>query len=96
MSRMKIGTLLLLLFLLLIFLISNPDKQDYLDFNEETIGLKIPEDVVVVRINFYLFSTYSVQALPYEHGIVHLGFMGSFFQISKGQYDYPSWLEFFN
>ncbi|MBW9235638.1 hypothetical protein JQK62_26290, partial [Leptospira santarosai] len=81
------------LLLLAIFFISNPDKQDYLNFNEETPGLKIPEDVVVERINFYLFSTYSVQALPYEHGIVHLGLMGSFFQISKGQYDYPRWLE---
>ncbi|MGE6488562.1 hypothetical protein [Paenisporosarcina sp. NPDC076898] len=96
MSRIKIITLLLLLSLLIISLVFNPNKHDYLIFSEETIGLEIPEDVVVERINFYLFSTYSVQALPYEHGIVHLGFMGSFFQISKGQYDYPSWLEFFN
>lgn len=95
-SRIKKFTLLLLLSLLIISLILNPNKQDYVNFSEETNGIKIRENVIVERINFYLFSTYSVQALPYEHGIVHLGFMGNFFQISNGQYDYPSWLEFFN
>ena len=67
MSRIKKDTLLLLLPLLIISLLFNPNKQVYLNFSEETNGIKISEDVVVERINFYLFSTYSVQALPYEH-----------------------------
>jgi len=96
MSRIKKDTLLLLLPLLIISLLINPNKQNYLNFSEETNGIKISEDVVVERINFYLFSTYSVQALPYEHGSVHLMFMGRFFQISKRKYDHLSWQEFFN
>lgn len=96
MTRTKRIALLLVLSLLVISFISNPSNQEYQEFSEETTGIKIPEDIELERINFYLFSTYSVQAWPYEHGIVHLGFMGKFFQISNGQYDYPSWLEFFN
>lgn len=67
MSRIKKDTLLLLLPLLIISLLFNPNTQNYLNFSEETNGIKISEDVVVERINFYLFSTFSVQALPYEH-----------------------------
>jgi hypothetical protein len=58
------------------------------------IGLGIISSVVT--INFYLFSTYAPM-MPMDHyGIVHLGFIGIFFKISEGQYDYPKWLEFFH
>lgn len=31
-----------------------------------------------------------------EPGAVHLGMFGHFFQISKGEFDYPRWLELFD
>jgi hypothetical protein len=75
---------------------TNPTKQEYLQFSEEQSGIPTPSWVEIERINFYLFSTYAPK-MPIDHyGIVHLGFMGNFFQISEGQYDYPWWLKFFN
>lgn len=87
---------LLYAFLLLIMIISsitNPTKSDYLTFCEEQHGLLVtPPGVEIERRKFFLFSTYASVTNLGHYGIVHLGFMGSFFQISKGQYDQPWWL----
>jgi hypothetical protein len=86
-----------LLGILIIFsILTNPTEKDYLLFSVEATGLPTPSNVEIEGINFYLFSTYAPVAPMDHYGIVHLGFMGEFFQISEGQYDYPWWLEFFN
>jgi len=54
---------------------------------------KIP--LRVEKINFYVFSTYT-PIIYNEHGVTHLGIFGKFIRISKGQFDYPRWLELFN
>ncbi|WP_228027575.1 hypothetical protein [Bacillus fonticola] len=83
--------------ILIIFsILTNPTKKDYLLFSEETTGIVTPATVEIERINFYLFSTYAPMRPLDHYGIVHLGFMGKFFQISDGQFDHPWWLEFFN
>jgi hypothetical protein len=88
-----IGFLLVFTFLAIL---TNPSKQDYLSYTEEQSGIATPESIEIERINFYLFSTYAPM-MPMDHyGIVHLGFIGIFFKISEGQYDYPKWLEFFH
>ncbi|WP_430787340.1 hypothetical protein VBD025_16190 [Virgibacillus flavescens] len=92
------------LFILLIFLsiVTNPSKRDYInfvDFNEEKLEASFSDnvDLEVERINFLLFSTYSViEVRTDSHSAVDLGFMGHFFRISDGQYDYPWWLELFD
>jgi hypothetical protein len=48
----------------------------------------------VEKINFYIFSTYTAMAYT-EYGVTHLGVFGHFIQISKGQFDYPWWLNVF-
>ena len=74
---------------------TNPTKEEYLQFSEEQSGIATPLSVEIERINFFIFSTYAPKFFDH-YGIVHLGFMDNFFQISEGQYDYPWWLEFFN
>ncbi|EQB85842.1 hypothetical protein J2Z44_002280 [Clostridium punense] len=54
---------------------------------------KIP--IRVEKINFYVFSTYT-PIIYNERGVTHLGIFGKFIRISKGQFDYPKWLELFN
>ncbi|MFE7061991.1 hypothetical protein ACFVAD_07550 [Sutcliffiella sp. NPDC057660] len=97
-KRYIIGALLVFFIL---SMVTNPTKQDYINytnFNEKKMEESHEQlDFEVERINFFLFSTYAVKELALDHyGNVHLGFMGNFFQISEGQYDYPGWLEFFN
>ncbi|TYS69536.1 hypothetical protein FZC76_04690 [Sutcliffiella horikoshii] len=100
----KIRTRYIISALLVFFILSimtNPTKQDYINhtnFSEEKMEESHDQlDFKIERINFFLFSTYAVKELAFDHyGIVHVGFMGHFFQISEGQYDYPGWLEFFN
>jgi hypothetical protein len=96
MKKKKFTILFLITVILFLVVLTNPTEEDYLLFSKEDIGLPIPNNVEIERINFFFYSTYSIQALPHEHGIVHLGFLGNFYKISEGQYDYPKWLEFFN
>lgn len=85
----------LLIFILVSSIAINPTKQDYLEFSEDH-HVSTPSSIEIERMNFYLFSTYT-PVMPMDHyGIVYIGFMGNFFQVSDGQYDYPWWLEFFN
>ncbi|WP_421385199.1 hypothetical protein ACOJQI_10685 [Bacillus salacetis] len=79
-------------------IVTNPSKEDYMRFSEKSIGEPFPEEaqnISIERNEFFLFSTYT-PVLYKEHGITHLGIYGQFIQISKGQFDYPFWLEFFN
>lgn len=77
-------------------IMTNPSTKSYLQFSEEETGVEKPEEVEVERINFFLFSTYASKGPMDHYGKVHLGFMGRFYQISDGQFDYPVWLEFFH
>ncbi|WLD94565.1 hypothetical protein [Alkalihalobacillus sp. AL-G] len=82
--------------LILLCIATNPTKQEYVLFSKGRIGEAPPSDIQIEVKNFYVFSTFAPK-LPMDHyGIVHLGFMGKFFRISDGQYDYPVWLEFSN
>ncbi|WP_431307302.1 hypothetical protein [Ferdinandcohnia quinoae] len=94
-KKKSIITGLLILFMILA-IVTNPTKQEYLQFSEEQAGIPTPSSVEIEKINFGLFSTYAPKVLKDEYGIVHIGFMGKFFQVSNGQYDYPWWLDFFN
>lgn len=96
--KWKRWILIVLAIFLLAAIFTNPTKQDYIQFTEESMGEPIPEDAdntYIERINFVLFSAYS-PVTHHEHGMTHLGIFGQFVQISDGQYDYPIWLEFFN
>ncbi|TMU87261.1 hypothetical protein FGG79_03790 [Bacillus sp. BHET2] len=77
-----------------IAILTNPKKDEYIQFTEETIG-EPAIDVEVEQINFVIFSSYTPIIFG-EHGITHLGIFGQFIQISEGQFDYPAWLELFN
>lgn len=76
-------------------ILTNPTKQEYIHFSEKQSGLSKPDNKEIERKNFFIFSTYAPK-VHNEYGIVHLGFMTNFFQISEGQYDYPRWLKFFD
>ncbi|WP_075618517.1 hypothetical protein [Paenisporosarcina indica] len=91
-KRYIVSTILVLL--IGVSIATNPTKKEYL---QSTDWNHIPTtpSFYIERINFYLFSTYT-PVVAHEHGITHLGIFGDFYQISDGQFDYPSWLEFFN
>ncbi|PKR77586.1 hypothetical protein CEY16_06510 [Halalkalibacillus sediminis] len=98
-KRYIIGALLVVF--IIVSIATNPTKQDYINytnFNEEEMEQAHEQlDFEIEKINFFIFSTYAIKESTLGHyGIVHLAFMGNFFQISDGQYDYPWWLEFFN
>ncbi|RDU37990.1 hypothetical protein DRW41_08330 [Neobacillus piezotolerans] len=78
-------------------LLTNPTMKDYIAFDRQETGIPIPDSIRIERINFFVFSTYAPapKNTKDEYGIVHLGFMGHFFQISEGQYDYPGWLRLY-
>ncbi|MGP4078464.1 hypothetical protein ACTWQL_01005 [Pseudalkalibacillus sp. R45] len=86
----------LIILIIVISILTNPTQKDYLLFNNELTRTQVPTNVDIERINFFLFSTYAPMSSMGDYGIVHLGFMGKFHQISEGQYDYPWWLEPFN
>ncbi|WP_226682988.1 hypothetical protein [Sutcliffiella horikoshii] len=95
---MKKYSLLFLVFtLLMVAVLTNPSEEEYLEMTGEPFYEKWPEglEVEVERVNFFLFSAYT-PVVAGEHGITHLGVYGGFFQISNGQFDYPSWLEILN
>ncbi|WP_019412776.1 hypothetical protein [Paenisporosarcina sp. TG20] len=88
-----------LLTLLIIAALSNPTEKDYVAFSDKRYG-ELPAStsnfsVDIETINFVIFSTYT-PIVAHEHGITHLGIMGTFIQISEGQFDYPWWLGLFN
>ncbi|WP_223254476.1 hypothetical protein [Bacillus sp. HNG] len=98
-KRYILGALLILF--LILSLVKNPTQQDYIDYanfsEKQAESFNENVDFEIELINFYLFSTYAPKEKTLDHyGNVHLGFMGHFFQVSEGQYDYPWWLEFFN
>ncbi|MEK5441104.1 hypothetical protein [Fredinandcohnia sp. FSL W7-1320] len=98
-KRFSLGGLLVIF--LILSLLFNPTKQDYIEytnFNEiPAESFNEPVDIEIERKNFFIFSTYAPKLKVFEsYCIVHLGFMNSFFQISDGQYDYPWWLKLFN
>lgn len=93
-KKMIIPGILVLLAALAV--ITNPTKEDYLAFSEESSGVPTPAEVEIEHINFFLFSTFAPKGPMDHYGIVQLGLYGHFFQISDGQFDYPWWLEFFN
>ncbi|MFC7372458.1 hypothetical protein ACFQPF_12335 [Fictibacillus iocasae] len=74
---------------------TNPTEQDYHAYTEKETGKITPESVIVERIDFQVFSTFAPHMPNDEYSIVHLGFMGMFFQISKKMNNYPEWLEMF-
>lgn len=89
----------LLVFFIFLAIVTNPTEQDYINHTnfEELFEDYIDQGIVEIeRKNFYLFSTYAPKFILNEYGIVYLGFMGNFFQISEGQFSYPWWLSFFN
>ena len=60
-----------LFFLLIIILfVTNPTKNDYLQFSEEQIGIPTPTNVEIEKVNFYLFSTYTPVASR-DYGATH-------------------------
>ncbi|MDZ5472878.1 hypothetical protein SM124_14185 [Bacillus sp. 31A1R] len=98
MGKIKVRLIILGLLVVLIIssLMTNPTTEEYLKFTEEESGIATPKNIEIERINFYIFSTYAPKRPLDNYGSVHLGFMGKFYQISEGQFDYPWWLEFFN
>ncbi len=95
-KRYIIGALLV--FFIILSIVTNPTEEDYIIHTnfEEQFEEYIDKGIVEIeRKNFYLFSTYAPKFIV-EYGIVYLGFMGNFYQISEGQFDYPWWLGFFN
>jgi hypothetical protein len=89
------------LLMIIIALLTNPTKEDYISFRNkqgafihvyDKAGNKV---IKLERVNFYIFSTYT-PFIYVEPGMTHLGMFGHFFQISDGQFDYPSWLELFD
>ncbi|MFC4355043.1 hypothetical protein ACFO0S_08295 [Chryseomicrobium palamuruense] len=79
-------------FLLLLFGVTIPKMENFIQYSESVAGVPTPEDVTIEHYNFFLFSTYT----PFvhdEYGITHLGTLGQFFPISEGQFDQPFWLE---
>ncbi|WP_064092173.1 hypothetical protein [Rossellomorea aquimaris] len=84
-----------LFILLFTAIITNPSKDDYIQFSEESIGQPNPAGLEIERINFYFFSAYTPVFFD-EYGVSYLGLFGKFIRISDGQFDYPWWLEFFN
>lgn len=97
--RLLLGGLVFIL--MVVVLLTNPTEQDYIkhaDYKEEH-SRSLDNNLIfeIERINFFFFSTYAPKEKKTEHyGVVHLGFLGQFFQISEGQFDYPWWLDFFN
>jgi hypothetical protein len=90
--------ILLVSFLIGIMILTNPTREDYLQFSEESFGKpsqEVDQNIYIERINFLLFTTFT-PVLHQEHGTTHLGIYGQFIQISDGQFDYPWWLKFFN
>ncbi len=83
-----------LVLIIILCMITNPTKQEYLQFSGWSEPLESIH-IQIERVNFFIFSTYT-PIVAHESGITHLGIMGHFFQISDGQFDYPKWLEFFN
>jgi hypothetical protein len=96
--RLKQVTIVVLLLLLIVAALTNPTKQDYINFDEERTGIAIPENVRIVKANFYFFSVYASAPMNTidEYGIAHLGFMGNFYQVTNGQYDDSIWETFFH
>ncbi|MCF6136568.1 hypothetical protein [Pseudalkalibacillus berkeleyi] len=94
--RIRFAIVIFLIVLCTASILTNPSTESYLQFSEEKSGVMKPAEVEVERINFFLFSTYAPKGPMDHYGIVHLGFMNRFYQISEGQYDYPVWLEFFH
>ena len=80
-----------------LLVLTNPSESDYFEFTVKEYGEppRVSSSAKLERINFFVFSTYT-PVFQYEKGITHLGIMGTFIQISDGQFDYPFWLEFFN
>ncbi|WP_316572394.1 hypothetical protein [Neobacillus sp. YIM B06451] len=99
-KRRKSKNLLISLGILLIFLVisafTNPTKQDYISFDERNTGVSKPESARIAQANFLLFSVYAptLNDSVDEYGIVHLGFMGKFFQVTDGQFDKSIWERF--
>jgi hypothetical protein len=98
-SKMKKWSFIIVIFIILfsLFALTNPTESDYNDFQLKKYG-ELPlvsSEIELERINFIVFSTYT-PFRHYENGITHLGIMGKFIRISDGQFDYPTWLEFFN
>ncbi|MCA1039281.1 DUF4359 domain-containing protein [Bacillus infantis] len=83
--------------LAVLLFMTNPSKQDYLEFSEKQTGEPLPAIVLAERTNFLLFSVYTPN-VHHEQGITHLGIFSSFYQLSDGQFD-DSWrmklLDFF-
>lgn len=78
----------MLFLLIIISIVTNPTKHDYLQFIEEEIGPKRENvEIEIKRGNFYVFSTYT-PIVRNEHGMTHLGVLNTFFEISDGQFDY--------
>ncbi|WP_254660762.1 hypothetical protein [Bacillus sp. FJAT-27225] len=90
--KWKIGAAILLLLCIL----TNPSTKEYVAFSgnqPKNLELRVKID----RTNFFLFSTYAPKIVATdEYGMVHLGVLGRFYQVSDGQYDYPWWLELLN
>lgn len=79
-------------FIPLLFGVTSPKMDDYVQYSESGAGAPTPEEVTIEHYNFFLFSTYT--PFVYEdYGMTHLGFLGQFFPISEGQFDQVFWLE---
>ncbi|MBM7660985.1 hypothetical protein JOC85_001757 [Bacillus mesophilus] len=92
----KVVLMVALLLFLLISTVTNPTTQDYIHFEEKNFGNPLPENVRIAEADFFIFSVYAAtpkEAID-EFGIVHLGFMGQFFQVSDGQFDDSIWKDY--
>jgi hypothetical protein len=78
--------------LAILLIMTNPSKQDYLEFSEKQTGEPLPAIVKVERVNFLLFSFYTPN-VHHEQGITHWGIFSGFHQVSDGQFDEPWWLK---
>lgn len=78
--------------LAILFILTNPSKQDYLEFSEKQTGEPPPAIVKAERTNFLFFSFYTPN-VHHEQGITHLGIFSGFQPVSDGQFDDPWWMK---
>ncbi|WP_246943526.1 hypothetical protein [Bacillus pinisoli] len=84
------------LFFMVMSVLFNPSKEEYIKFDENRSGVSMPEHARIAEADFIFFSIYA--SVPKntvdEYGILHLGFLGLFFQLTDGQFDESIWHQF--
>lgn len=89
-------TLCIVGLILLVSAFTNPSKEDYIRFDEAVTGYTVPDNAKIAEADLFFFSVYATtpKFAVDDYGIIHLGFMGHFFQVNEGQFDETIWEEF--